>query len=169
MERARAMRASQYGRYMELTEEKEVIHTSAKEPRVVIHFYHKDFRRCKIMDQHLSSLAPKYFHTRFLRVLVENVPFLVDKLRIQVLPCVVCFVEGVTKDRLVGFEELGNGDEFATSVLELRLKQSGVITDAPAKPLRTGFDQPQRERGRRSGIRNGTSSRDEDEDEDPYA
>ncbi|KZP00059.1 thioredoxin-like protein [Calocera viscosa TUFC12733] len=131
LERAQTMRDSLHGRYTELTEEKDVIHTSAKESRVVIHFYHKDFRRCKIMDQHLEALAPKYFGTRFLRVLVENVPFLVDKLHIKVLPCVICFVDGVTKDRVVGFEELGNGDEFLTSVLELRLKQSGEHSLGP--------------------------------------
>ena len=47
----------------------------------------------------VQALAPKYFNTRFLRVFVENVPFLVEKLGIKVLPCVICFIKGVTKDR----------------------------------------------------------------------
>lgn len=68
------------------------------------------------MDKHLSvgyfsahglypitaytqKLAPKYFSTRFFRVFVENVPWLVEKLDIKVLPCVICFVDGVSKDR----------------------------------------------------------------------
>jgi hypothetical protein len=66
------------------------------------------------MDQHLrvrnelpcefdlimqQKLAPKHFNTRFIRVFVENVPWLVERLGIQVLPCVICFVKGVTKDR----------------------------------------------------------------------
>lgn len=46
-----------------------------------------------------QKLAPKYFQTRFIRVFVENVPWLVEKLMIKVLPCVVCFADGVTKDR----------------------------------------------------------------------
>ena len=46
-----------------------------------------------------QKLAPKYFNTRFLRVFVENIPWLVEKLSIKVLPCVICFVDGVTKDR----------------------------------------------------------------------
>ena len=50
-------------------------------------------------DLAVQTLAPKYFNTRFLRVFVENVPFLVEKLGIKVLPCVICFIEGVTKDR----------------------------------------------------------------------
>jgi len=57
----------------------------------------------------------------------------VEKLQIKVLPCVVCFVGGVSKDRLIGFEELGNDDEFTTATLELRLAQSGVIEGRDGK------------------------------------
>ncbi|KAF8914016.1 hypothetical protein CPB84DRAFT_1758166 [Gymnopilus junonius] len=79
------------------------------------------------MDKHLEKLASKYLGTRFFRVFVENIPWLVEKLFIKVLPCVICFVDGVAKDRLIGFEELGNNDSFNTAVLELRLSQSGVL------------------------------------------
>jgi len=75
----------------------------------------------------LQSLAIKYFSTRFFRVFVENVPWLVEKLAIKVLPCVICFVDGVSKDKLIGFEQLGNSDKFNTAVLELRLSVCGVI------------------------------------------
>ena len=47
----------------------------------------------------LQELAPKYFSTRFARVFVENVPWLVEKLAIKVLPCIICFIDGVTKDK----------------------------------------------------------------------
>ncbi|KAI0939213.1 hypothetical protein AcV5_000695 [Taiwanofungus camphoratus] len=125
MERLQHMKDSGHGRYDELTDEKEVIRASAKEPRCVIHFYHTDFRRCQIMDKHLASIAPKYFGTRFLRVFVENVPWLVEKLGVKVLPCVVCFIDGVSKDRIIGFEDLGNSDKFETATLEWRLLNSG--------------------------------------------
>jgi thioredoxin-like negative regulator of GroEL len=107
--------------------EKEVMNICAREPRCVAHFYHPDFKRCEIMDKHLATLAQKYVSTRFIRVFVENVPWLVHKLSIQVLPCVICFVDGATKDRLIGFEELGNSDAFQTAVLELKLNNLGVI------------------------------------------
>jgi hypothetical protein len=89
------------------------------EPHCVIHFYHSNFRRCEIMDKHLAvsnvsplkgtrllmdsyqKLAPKYYATRFIRVFVENVPWLVEKLAIKVLPCLMCFIDGVSKDRYV--------------------------------------------------------------------
>ena len=47
----------------------------------------------------LQGLAEKYFNTRFFRVFVENIPWLVEKLQIKILPCVVAFVNGVTADR----------------------------------------------------------------------
>lgn len=127
MERVRDMKGSGHGTYMEIKDEKEVMRISANEPRCIIHFFHTDFRRCEIMDKHLAKLAPKYFSTRFIRVFVENVPWLVERLSVKVLPCVISFRDGVSKDRVIGFEELGNSDVFDTAVLEFRFLQSGVI------------------------------------------
>ncbi|KAL1747688.1 thioredoxin-like protein [Schizophyllum fasciatum] len=127
MERLKQMQENHYGQYTEIADEKEVIRTTAREPRCVVHFYHTNFKRCEIMDKHLAKLAAKYYNTRFFRVFVENIPWLVEKLQIKVLPCVVVFADGVTKDRLVGFEELGNNDTFDTAALELRLSMSGVL------------------------------------------
>jgi len=44
-----------------------------------------------------QKLAGKHFDTLFLRANVANVPFLVTKLEIKVLPCVVGFVDGLSK------------------------------------------------------------------------
>lgn len=78
-----------------------------------------------------QTLAPKHTDTRFLRINVDNAPFLVTKLKVQVLPSVFAFVDGVSKDRLLGFEGIGRGtDSFKTWQLEARLLQSGVLTRA---------------------------------------
>ncbi|THV08427.1 thioredoxin-like protein [Dendrothele bispora CBS 962.96] len=127
MEKMKELKENYHGSYTEVQDEKELIRITAREPRCVVHFFHSNFKRCEIMDEHLSKLAPKYFNTRFIRVFVENIPWLVEKLGIKILPCVICFVDGVTKDRLVGFEELGNNDAFTTATLELRLAVCGVI------------------------------------------
>lgn len=63
---------------------------------------------------------------------VDNAPFLVTKLKIQVLPCVIAFVDGVGADRIVGFEglgggELNDGDGFRAKDLEARLLAAGVL------------------------------------------
>jgi hypothetical protein len=39
----------------------------------------------------------------------------------------ICFIEGIAVDRVVGFEELGNKDDFPTLALTRRLIKSGVI------------------------------------------
>jgi len=54
-------------------------------------------------------------------------------LSIKVLPCVICFIDGVAKDRLVGFEDLGNQDAFDTATLQLRLQMSGVLKNSESK------------------------------------
>ena len=78
----------------------------------------------------LQALAPKHFDTRFIRINVDNAPFLVTKLKVQVLPCVIAFINGVGQDRIIGFEGLGQGDRFTTMDLEARLLGAGVLTRA---------------------------------------
>jgi thioredoxin-like negative regulator of GroEL len=59
---------------------------------------------------------------------VENAPFLVTKLNVKILPCVLVFIDGRSVDRIVGFEGLGyTPDTFTTKDLEARLLASGVI------------------------------------------
>jgi thiol-disulfide isomerase/thioredoxin len=82
---------------------------------------------------YLQELAKKHFDTRFLKMNVENAPFLVTKLKVLVLPCVLSFIDSVSVDRIVGFEGLGyTPDTFTTKDLEGRLLASGVIQRAKA-------------------------------------
>ena len=79
----------------------------------------------------IQALAPKHFDTRFLCINVENAPFLVTKLKIQVLPCVLAFVDGVSKDRIIGFEGIGyKPDSFTLQELEARFLQARVLLRA---------------------------------------
>lgn len=64
------------------------------------------------------------------------------KLKIQLLPCVLSFVDGIVVDRIVGFEGLAHSpDSFTTRDLEARLLTSGVLVRAKtevAEGLRSG-------------------------------
>jgi Phosducin len=113
----------------ELTDisEGEFLEVVTKTDRVVCHFFHKDFERCKIMNKHLKLLAPKFFKTRFCKLHGPDAPFFVAKLQVQMLPCVILFVNGVAVDRVVGFDELGKKDDFDTEALESRLIAAGVV------------------------------------------
>jgi len=45
-------------------------------------------------------LAPRHFETKFAKMNVEKAKFFVSKLKIQVLPIVICFENGIVIDRL---------------------------------------------------------------------
>ncbi|PLW31252.1 hypothetical protein PCASD_18068 [Puccinia coronata f. sp. avenae] len=125
-----------HGRYVEIKEEKKLINITAKAKTAVVHFFHPDFERCKTMDRRLEQLSSKYFSSRFLRVDVANVPWLVDKLQIKVLPCVVGFLDGVSKERIVGFEGItgSSNKEINMTALENRLQKSGIIKEEDSHP-----------------------------------
>jgi len=79
------------------------------------------------MDVHLEKLAEKHFDTKIARINVEKAPFLVERLKIRILPCVMSFIDGKQVDKLEGFEMIGNTDDFPISALENHLIRSGVF------------------------------------------
>lgn len=98
----------------------------------VVHFFHKDFQRCKIMDKHLKILCQQFPKTQFLCVNAEKSPFFIEKLAIRTLPTLCIFIDGVMKDKILGFDGL-SGDEFLTYELAGRLATSGVIENPKDK------------------------------------
>ncbi|KNC49711.1 thioredoxin domain-containing protein c [Thecamonas trahens ATCC 50062] len=133
----RAKESAQHGMYNEVPEEA-FLELVTKTKLVVAHFYHSDFNRCRIVDDHLERLAPRHFHTKFIKCNVENFPFFVEKLKIRMLPTIVCFRDGVCIDRVVGFEELGSTDDFETSALEARLGMAGMVKRGGDNPYADG-------------------------------
>ena len=77
----------------------------------------------------------------------------------QVLPCVIAFVDGISVDRIVGFEGLPRGDDFTTQQLEHRLVLAGVFERVKAARATTQTSQ------RQSGLRRTTAAQDSDEDD----
>ncbi|KAI5804044.1 thioredoxin-like protein [Peziza echinospora] len=128
--RARHMKGQDHGHYAEVVNEKEAMDATTSTKYAIIHFYHADFRRCKIIDTHFETLAQKHFDTKFIRINVENAPFLVERLKVKVLPCVISFIDGKSVDRLEGFDKLGNTDNFSTAYLESYLILTGVLQRA---------------------------------------
>mmetsp|Transcript_45140 Transcript_45140/g.98126 ORF Transcript_45140/g.98126 Transcript_45140/m.98126 type:complete len:251 (+) Transcript_45140:53-805(+) len=116
-----------HGNFDEIIEE-EFLKTVTSSERCIVHFYHRNFERCKIMDMHLGRMPRVYFGTRFVKLDAEKSPFFVERLQIRTLPCVIVFVDGVAKGRQVGFDGL-RSDEFSTTELALRLKDWGGIEE----------------------------------------
>ncbi|CAK4030996.1 Thioredoxin domain-containing plp1 [Lecanosticta acicola] len=129
--RAKLMKETSHGTYMEIKDEKVLMDITTSTKLCVVHFMKPDFNRCRIMDENLRILADKHFDTRFVSINVDNAPFLVVKLGIKVLPCVIAFTDGVSADRLIGFEGIGRKpDSFTVSELEARLLACGVLVRA---------------------------------------
>lgn len=155
LNRAKTLKETQHGTYMEIKDEKELMDITTSTKLCVVHFMKPDFNRCQIMDEKLRVLAEKQFDTRFVSINVENAPFLVVKLEIQVLPCVIAFIDGVGKDRIIGFEGIGyKQDTFTAVELESRLLSCGVLVRAKIT-----------DQNSTSYVRK-TSKKEEDEDDD---
>jgi hypothetical protein len=116
------------------------------------------------LDKHLGMLAKKYFTTRFFKISAPDATFFVHKLGIQVLPCVVMFLEGKAYDRIVGFEEFGARDDFNTAMLEARLLGAGAV-----QPRVRGADDSDEDEPERAATRlrqGGKAAEEQDEDSD---
>ncbi|GAB7362055.1 hypothetical protein MBLNU230_g2089t1 [Neophaeotheca triangularis] len=128
MSRAKVMKNASHGTYQQIKDEKQLLDITTSTKLCVVHFMKPDFNRCRIMDEKLAVLAEKHYDTRFVSMNVEHAAFLVVKLKIQVLPCVIAFIDGVSVDRIIGFEGLSNKpDSFNAQDLENRLLAVGVL------------------------------------------
>lgn len=116
-----------HGKYEELPEEKEFFEVMKKSENVVIHFYTNTNERSRIVDMHFKKLAPKHIETLFTSLNAEKCPFLAEKLKIKVIPTIVCIHNGIMVDKIIGFTTLGNRDDFTTETLEWRLAQNEII------------------------------------------
>ncbi len=98
---------------------------------VIVHYYHDDFERCKIMDYHLKIIAPEQLEAKFLRIDAAKTPFFVNKLRIQTLPALLVFENGKEIGRLTGFDGLAmdkkKPDEWHTGRLQEWIASVGAI------------------------------------------
>ncbi|RZC83080.1 hypothetical protein C5167_045868 [Papaver somniferum] len=105
-EKRQALQRQGHGEYRDISEGDFLGEVTGTE-KVICHFYHREFYRCKIMDKHLKSLAPCHLDTKFIRL----------------------DAEGISVDRLVGFQDLGAKDDFTTARLEkLLIKKGGTFS-----------------------------------------
>jgi len=129
--------AKGHGSYREVCQD-DFLKEVACDDHCVVHFYHRDFEKCKLIDKHLPRIAAQHLETKFLKIDAEKCPFFVQKLQIRVLPCIIGFHNGIAKDdRIMGFEGLNEDlpedkkDEWPTEALEARLGEMRVIKYTP--------------------------------------
>jgi thioredoxin-like negative regulator of GroEL len=150
---------------LEEVDEGNFLEIVTKTSRVVCHFYHREFERCKVMDKHLGQLAMKHIESRFIKLSAPDAPFFVEKLNVRVLPCVVAFVGGVAVERVVGFEGLGAAkDDFKPEMLEKLLMKFGVVDAPRAKAVDS--DEEEQEFSKRTVRQSVMRKTESDEDSD---
>ena len=121
-----------HGQYREITQD-EFLNEVTSSQRVVCHFYHADFPRCKVIDHHISRLVQRHIETKFIKMNAEKCPFFVSKLSIRTIPTTIIFFDGVAVDKIIGFEGLadkmpeGKEDEWPTIVLARLLGSKKAI------------------------------------------
>lgn len=142
----------------------------------------------QVIDRHLETLAKQHLETKFVRVRLaalpphacfcthlvlttsaaaqidaEKSPFLVEKLKIWMLPTLaLCRLEKVV-DYVVGLDDMGGKEDFATDALRERLAAAGCVhADGVPRPPVGAAAAP---RGLRQGGR-ATAADDEDSDFD---
>ena len=124
----------------------------------------------KIVDKHLEIIARKHIETKFVKLSVDRAPFITERLNIKTLPTIALLIDNIVKDKIIGFTDLGNHDEFSTEVLEWRLGKGGVIDykgDLNSPP----DDNPKKKSinllGKKTKtIRNGMGGGDDDDDDE---
>jgi thiol-disulfide isomerase/thioredoxin len=142
-EQKQELLAKGHGELREISQD-EFLKEVTSSARVLVHFYHRDFERCKIMDMHLMRLAKIHIECKFLKMNAEKAPFFVEKLVVRVLPTVIGFQDGVAfPQRLIGFDGLTSDDDGETedgggafgSRLNYRAKSSDSFPTAAVRML----------------------------------
>lgn len=120
------LRGLGHGTYTEIMES-EFLDSVLKSPRAVVHFYHRDFSRCKAVDKNVSQVAPCVLGVRFLKIDAEKCPFFVEKLKIRVLPSILYFIDGKTVHTVTGFAEFGGNEDFAIPEFVDSMKRHSML------------------------------------------
>ena len=97
--------------------------------RLVVHFYRTMNDNCKVMDQHLSKIAPKHYETLFAKVDAEKVEGLAEHFNVFMLPTLMLIEAGKTNDSIIGFDEFGGSDKFPTKRVVEVLAHYGMVNE----------------------------------------
>lgn len=126
-----------HGQYRTIGQDEFLPECTGTSEFVAVHFFHKDFERCDIMDHHLKLIAMQHTTCKFIRIDAEKAPFFVAKLQIKTLPTLLVFQDGKATERLMGFEGLAKDptkpDEWETRRLQEWLSKTGAIEYMPSK------------------------------------
>ncbi|KAH9385202.1 uncharacterized protein NEMAJ01_0098 [Nematocida major] len=97
-----------------------------KSETLIVHFYNKNFQRCKEMNRVLEEIAPKYPAVQFLCAEADKFPFITERLEIKQLPYLATFMQGYFTGGIIGFQDIGE-EHLDKGLLEQYIVQSGLL------------------------------------------
>lgn len=135
-----------HGTYTEIGDEADFFRECKQSRLVCLQMYRPSTWRCELVDKHLNKLAQDHLECRFLKINAEKIPFLVERLRIMVIPTLVLVIAGKVAHQVVGFDELGGTDDFTTEKLASVLHQHKVISLTEAQQANFDSDDEQEDK-----------------------
>lgn len=112
---------------------KEFFEITKASKNVVIHFY-RPSEYADVMHRHLRSLAERHLETRFLHMNVaecekseRGANFLVERLKIVVLPALVLVQDRQVVTQVRGFDEMRNGEHATTTDVARMMARHGLL------------------------------------------
>ena len=118
-----------HGSYQEVYDQKDFFAQVKRSKTVVVHFYRSATAACSAVDAALDRVARKHLETRFIKINAEKSPFLVEKLKIWMLPSIVLCVDGKTTHTITGLDEFGGTQTPSAAVVEAVLSVRGVLNE----------------------------------------
>ena len=130
--------------------------------RLVVHFYRDSTEYCEVFHKQLAALAEKHLETKFVKQNVQDCDqtetgagFLVERLRVHVMPTLVLIHKRHAVHQVRGFDELGGNDAFSTEELAQVLAKHGVLElhDTERESLQSSRLASSVKKGRINSIR----------------
>jgi len=152
--------------------------------RLVVHFYRPCTEYCEVFHKHLEQLAASHLETKFVKLNVQDcdtvaqsgAAFLVERLKVTVMPTLVLICGRQAVHQVRGFDELGGTAEFSQNRLAQVLAAHGVLElrESEQRALRESSNRSRKNSSGvnsirvKSGGRRGIYNTEEDEDHEDF-
>jgi hypothetical protein len=117
------------------TKELDVMSCVTSNETVIIHFFQENFEKCYVINKFMDQLSERHLTVKWVRINVATAPFLVEKLKIKVLPCLVIYKCLKLFLKVLGYEFNGSDMNATPTVqkLETYLYLHSVLPRKSAK------------------------------------
>eukprot|EP00211_Chloroparvula_japonica_P015677 CAMPEP_0119136992 /NCGR_PEP_ID=MMETSP1310-20130426/22642_1 /TAXON_ID=464262 /ORGANISM="Genus nov. species nov., Strain RCC2339" /LENGTH=201 /DNA_ID=CAMNT_0007128039 /DNA_START=102 /DNA_END=704 /DNA_ORIENTATION=+ len=118
-----------HGELQELQTEKDFFDLVKKSQRVVALFVRQANIHADTLREHLAVVAAHHLEARFVVLDAEKSPFLVQRLKVWMIPSIVLIIDQKTHHTIVGLDELTGDGKYTTVDLEQLLNKHHMLSN----------------------------------------